>query len=107
MQAPKSPDRVVPYVNFQAQFQEERGDILAITERVFASGQFIAGPEVAELEAKWAAYCNVKHAVALNSGTDALIFALLAAGVGRGDEVITTPNSFVASTATVCHLGAK
>lgn len=99
--------RTVPYINLQAQFQAERAEIMAITERVFASGQFINGPEVSELEARWAAYCGVKEAIAVNSGTDALILALLAAGIGRGDEVITTPNSFIASTAAVCHVGAK
>lgn len=107
MHAPKANIRTVPYTNFSSQFQDEREDILAITERVFASGQFIAGAEVSQLEEKWAAYCGVKHAVAVNSGTDALILALIAAGIGRGDEVITTPNSFIASTAAICHLGAR
>jgi dTDP-4-amino-4,6-dideoxygalactose transaminase len=100
-------DRIVAYVDFPAQFEAERDKIQAIVARVFASGQFIDGPEVAELERALAALCGVEHAVALNSGTDALLLALSLAGVGRNTEVITAPNSFVASTSTICHLGAR
>jgi dTDP-4-amino-4,6-dideoxygalactose transaminase len=97
----------VRYVDFPAQFAAEREEIQGIVARVFASGQFIGGPEVAELERALALRCGVSHAVALNSGTDALTLALKLAGVGPGVEVITPPNSFVASTAVICHLGAQ
>ena len=98
--------RQVPYVNLAAQYAAEREDLLAIIDRTLATGQWIGGDVVAELERDIAAYCGVKHALALNSGTDALIFGLTALGIGAGDEVITPPNSFIASTAAIVHVGA-
>ncbi len=96
----------VPYIDFKAQYAEEREEIHSIVDRVFGKGDFIAGQAVAELETALAARCGVKHAVALASGTDALILALKALNIGPGDEVITAPNSFVASTACIAHVGA-
>ncbi len=96
----------VPYVDFAAQYAEERADIHACVDRVFAKGDFVAGAAVAELEAALATKCGVKHAVALASGTDALILALKVLGIGPGDEVITAPNSFVASTSCIALVGA-
>ncbi|MCA3265862.1 MAG: DegT/DnrJ/EryC1/StrS family aminotransferase [Azospirillum sp.] len=96
----------IPFVNFAAQFAEERDEILAIVETVFARGDFIGGLEVGLLEQELAAYLGVPHVVALNSGTDALVLAMAALGIRPGDEVITPPNSFVASTAAIAHLGA-
>jgi dTDP-4-amino-4,6-dideoxygalactose transaminase len=100
-------ERPVAYVDFPAQYESERDEIQAIVARVFHTGQFIGGPEVAELERALAALCGVGHVVTLNSGTDALTLALSLSGVRPGTEVITPPNSFVASTATIRHLGAK
>jgi len=102
-----SPVRTIPYVNLAAQWESEREDLLPVVERVLASGTYIGGTDVDEFEAKAAELCQVKYCVALNSGTDALVCGLLALGVGRGDEVITPPNSFVASTASIVHIGAK
>jgi dTDP-4-amino-4,6-dideoxygalactose transaminase len=99
--------REVPYVNFPAQYAAERDDLHAIVERVFRKGEFVAGDEVDAFERQVAEYLGVRHCVALNSGTDALILGLKAAGVGPGDEVITAPNSFVASAAAVIHVGAR
>ena len=99
-------NKEVPYVNLSAQWHEEKDDLLPIIERVMASGVFVGGDEVANFEALAAELCGVKHCVALNSGTDALVCALKALGVSRGDEVITPPNSFVASTASIIHIGA-
>ena len=96
----------VPYVNFAAQWAEEGDDIRACVEGVFGRGDFVGGEAVAAFEAKAAAYCETDHAVALNSGTDALILSLRALGIGPGDEVITPPNSFVASTSAIVHVGA-
>lgn len=96
----------IPYVNLGAQFAEEKAELMPRIEKVLASGMYIGGPEVDALEQEVAAYTGTRHAVALNSGTDALIFALVAAGIGAGDEVITPPNSFVASTAAVVKAGA-
>src|SRR5262245_57170883 len=75
-------------------------------EAVLGSGMHVGGAEVDALEREIAAYVGTRHAVALNSGTDAIIFGLMAAGIGEGDEVITPPNSFVASTAAVVKAGA-
>lgn len=96
----------VPYVNFAAQFEEEREALMPLIEGVFRRGEFILGAAVENLEAELATYCGTPHAVALNSGTDALILGMKALGIGPGDEVITPPNSFVASTAAIMALGA-
>ncbi|ARJ66515.1 transcriptional regulator [Magnetospirillum sp. ME-1] len=98
--------RQVPYVNFPAQFAEEKDELLAITERVFARGEFVGGAVIEALEAELAVATGTRFAVALNSGTDALILGMKALGIGPGDEVITPPNSFVASTAAIVALGA-
>src|SRR5262245_65960087 len=71
------------------------------------TGQFVLGAGVASFEEKFAHYCNVKHCVALNSGTSALHLALLATGIGPGDEVITVSMTFVATTAAILYCGAK
>jgi dTDP-4-amino-4,6-dideoxygalactose transaminase len=99
--------RQVPYVNFPAQFADERSELLAITERVFAKGEFVGGGGIESLEAELAALTRNTFAVALASGTDALILGLKALGIGPGDEVITPPNSFIASTAAIVAVGAK
>jgi dTDP-4-amino-4,6-dideoxygalactose transaminase len=96
----------IPYINLAKQFAEERTELMARIEAVLASGMHIGGAEVDALEAEVAAYVGTHHAVALNSGTDALILGMIAAGIGPGDEVITPPNSFVASTAAVVRTGA-
>jgi len=102
-----SPDWRVPYVNFAAQWAEEGDVIRACVEGVFSSGYFVGdGGPVAAFEKKAAAYCGTDHAVALNSGTDALILSMRVLGIGEGDEVITPPNSFVASTSSIIHVGA-
>jgi dTDP-4-amino-4,6-dideoxygalactose transaminase len=96
----------VPYVNLPAQWEMEKADLLPIIEKVLASGNYIGGKPVEEFETKAAAFTTAKHCIALNSGTDALVFGLLALGVQPGDEVITPPNSFVASTAAIAIIGA-
>lgn len=96
----------IPYVNLVAQWENERDELLPIIDRVLASGQYIGGPIVEEFEKRAAALCGTKHCIALNSGTDALVCGLVAMGVRRGDEIITPPNSFVASTAAITHIGA-
>ena len=96
----------IPYVNLAAQWEMEKKDLLPIIEEVMSSGWFIGGKHVDNFEEQTAQFCGVKHCVALNSGTDALVCGLIALGVGRGDEVITPPNSFIASTAAIAHIGA-
>ena len=97
----------VPYVNLVAQWEDEKHDLLPIIESVMSSGQYVGGEAVDRFEQKAAELCGTRFCVALNSGTDALVFGLLALGVCPGDEVITPPNSFIASTAAIVHLMAK
>jgi dTDP-4-amino-4,6-dideoxygalactose transaminase len=96
----------IPYVNPGAQFVEEKAELMPRIEAILAGGMHVGGPEIDALECEIADYVGTRHAVALNSGTDALIFGMIAAGVGPGDEVITPPNSFVASTAAIVRAGA-
>jgi dTDP-4-amino-4,6-dideoxygalactose transaminase len=81
-------------------------EVMAVVERVFAEQKFIMGDEVAALEEEIASYCDSRFAIGCNSGTDALIIALQALGVGEGDEVITTPFSFFATASSICRTGA-
>src|SRR5579859_2018603 len=97
----------VPSLDLKAQYRSIKPEIDAAIARVLDSGQFVLGPEVAEFEQEFAAYCGTGECIALNSGTSALHLALLAAGVGAGDEVITVPFTFVASVAAVVYTGAR
>lgn len=97
----------VPYLDLKAQYQNIKTEIDAALARVLDSCQFVLGPEVSEFEQDFAAYSGTTECIALNSGTSALHLALLAAGVGAGDEVITVPFTFVASVAAVLYAGAK
>lgn len=96
----------IPYVNLAAQFREEEAEVMASIRGVLASGMHVGGMEIDGLEKEIASYVGTRHAVSLNSGTDALILGMVAADIGPGDEVITPPNSFVASTAAIVKAGA-
>jgi dTDP-4-amino-4,6-dideoxygalactose transaminase len=100
-------DIKVPYVDLKAQYRSIKREIDEAVARVLDSCQFVLGPEVADFEKEFAAYCGAAECIAVNSGTSALHLALLAAGVGPGDEVITVSFTFVASVATVLYTGAK
>ncbi|MBX5223507.1 MULTISPECIES: DegT/DnrJ/EryC1/StrS aminotransferase family protein [unclassified Rhizobium] len=97
---------MIPFLDLKAQYQSIKSEIDAAVLGVLASGQYILGEEVIRLEQEFADYCNVKHAIALNTGTSALHLSLLAAGVGPGDEVITVPFTFVATVSAICYTGA-
>ncbi|MBB3593661.1 dTDP-4-amino-4,6-dideoxygalactose transaminase [Rhizobium sp. BK529] len=97
---------MIPFLDLKAQYQSIKSEIDAAVLGVLASGQYILGEEVARLEQEFADYCNVKHAIAVNTGTSALHLSLLAAGVGPGDEVITVPFTFVATVSAICYTGA-
>jgi dTDP-4-amino-4,6-dideoxygalactose transaminase len=97
----------VPYFDLKTQYGDIRDEILAALDRVCRNASFILGDEVAQFEKEFAAYCETKYCVALNSGTSALHVALLAAGVKAGDEVITTPNTFIATAEAISYTGAK
>ena len=100
-----SPNQI-PYINLQAQWQEEKDELLSIIEKVLSYGQYVGGEELEKFEENIAKFCGVKYATGLNSGTDALIFALRLSGIKEGDEVITPPNSFIASTSAIINVGA-
>ena len=97
----------IPYVNLNLQWQKERKDLIKIIDQVLKNQSWVGGDSIKVFERNIAKTCNTKYAVALNSGTDALTIGLYILGVRRGDEVITTPNSFIASTSVIVHLGAK
>ncbi|MGO7919263.1 DegT/DnrJ/EryC1/StrS family aminotransferase [Rhizobium ruizarguesonis] len=98
---------MIPFLDLKAQYQSIKSEIDAAVLGVLASGQYILGEEVARLEQEFADYCNVKHAIAVNTGTSALHLSLLAAGVGPGDEVITVPFTFVATVSAICYASAR
>ena len=97
----------IPYINLSAQWEEEKKFLLPLINDIFSSGHFIGGDVIQEFERNISSLCKCKYSVALNSGTDALVCGLIALGVKRGDEVITPPNSFIASTSSIVHIGAK
>lgn len=95
------------FIDLAAQQARIKKQIDANIEQVLSHGQYILGPEVAELEDKLAAYCGAKHCIGVANGTDALQIALMALGVGAGDEVITPGFTYIATAETVALLGAK
>lgn len=97
---------VVPYTNFTLQYAAIGEELLAAVQRVLQNGDFILGSEVERFEHAAAEYCGVRHAIGVANGTDALVMALKALGIGPGDEVITAPNSFLASAAAIALAGA-
>ncbi|MCD6291842.1 MAG: DegT/DnrJ/EryC1/StrS family aminotransferase [Deltaproteobacteria bacterium] len=98
---------MMQFVDLKAQYRAYQVEIDAAIKEVTGSAQFINGPQVRELEEALADFVGVKHAVACASGTDALQLALLVAGVGPGDEVITTPFTFIATAETIVLAGAR
>lgn len=107
MQAKKQVGSLIPFLDLKAQYRQIKSEIDAAVLHVLESSQFVLGPEVVAFEKKFATYCNTTHCVAVNSGTSALHLALLAAGIGRGDEVITVSMTFVATTAAILYAGAR
>lgn len=98
---------MIPFLDLKAQYSHIKPEIDAAVARVVSSGHFVLGPEVTAFEERFAKYCSTAHCRAVNSGTSALHLALLAAGVGPGDEVITVSMTFVATTASILYSGAR
>ena len=97
----------IPYVDLISQHSSIKELILTAVEEVLDHGQFVNGEEITAFEKAFAQLCEVQFAVGVNSGTDGLILALHALGVGLGDEVITSPNSFIASSSCISWVGAR
>lgn len=98
---------MIPLIDLQAQYRGIQDEIKVALDKVLDSSQYILGKAVADFEAAFADYAGTARGVAVNSGTSALHMALLAAGVGPGDEVITVPNTFVATVAAILYTGAQ
>jgi dTDP-4-amino-4,6-dideoxygalactose transaminase len=96
----------VPLLDLKPQYQSIKEDILSSLNEVLEQQQFILGTKVAELEQEIARYCGTKHAVGVNSGSDALLLSMMATGIQPGDKVVTTPYTFFATVGSICRLGA-
>jgi dTDP-4-amino-4,6-dideoxygalactose transaminase len=97
----------VPLLDLKAQYAQIRAEVLPIIEQVCASQRFILGEHALGLEAEVARYCGSTAGIGVSSGTDALLLALMALGIGAGDEIITSPFTFFATAGTIARLGAR
>ena len=97
----------IPLLDLTAQYKSIRWEVRTAIDRVCESQVFILGPEVSAFEHEIASFCGAEHAIGVSSGTDALLVALMAAGVGAGDEVITSPFTFFATAGVIARLGAR
>src|SRR5437879_730617 len=97
----------IPLVDLRAQYDAIRQEIDQAMREVLESSEFILGPTVARFERDFAAYCGVGSAVGVSNGTDAIMLTLRASQVGRGDEVITAANTFIATTEAISMTGAS
>ena len=96
----------IPFLDLKVQYKQIEQEVLPMVSEAMANGAFIGGPQVTGFEAEFAEFCESKFCVGVGSGTDALRFALMAVGVGPGDEVITVPNTFIATTEAISQVGA-
>jgi len=106
-EAPYRTSLTVPFMDLISEHQGLRGELRQIWDGLLDSAAFVGGPQVDQFERSFAEFCEVKHAIGVANGTDALVLALRALGIGRNDEVITAANSFVATAEAIIHSGAK
>jgi len=97
----------IPFLDLVAPHQELEAELLAVAKKAFSNAGFIGGPMVEEFEKEFAAFCDAKYCVGVNSGTDALRFAFMGAGVKPGEIVITVPHTFIATTEAISQAGAQ
>ena len=97
----------VDYVNLGLQFQNLKQEITDKFVEISSKGSYVLGEELKDFEELFSEYCGTSYAVGVGNGSDAIFFSLLALGIGHGDEVITTPNSFIATAWTIINIGAK
>ncbi len=97
----------IPYVNLVLQWEKERKFLLPLIKKTLEKGEYVGGKQISIFEKNISKVCGTKYAVGLNSGTDALTLGLILLGVRKGDEVITPPNSFISSTSSIIHIGAR
>src|SRR3984893_15906808 len=97
----------VPLLDLKAQFAQIRAEVMPLIEQVCTTQQFILGENVRGFEEEIARYCGTPFGVGVSSGTDALLLALMALGIGAGDEVMTSPFTFFATAGTIARLGAR
>lgn len=96
----------VPFLDLNGLHAEVEEDLVAVFRKALKTSGFVGGPEVEKFESEFAQFCDAAYCVGVNSGTDALRFALIAAGVGQGDAVVTVPNTFIATTEAISQAGA-
>jgi dTDP-4-amino-4,6-dideoxygalactose transaminase len=100
-------NRKIPFVDLVTLHEELESELLEVCKRILETAGFIGGPEVEGFEREFAEFCDAKYCVGVNSGTDALRFALMAAGIGAGDIVVTVPHTFIATTEAISQSGAQ
>ncbi len=96
----------IPFLNLKVQYEQIKQEVLPMITEAMENAAFIGGPQVLGFESEFAEFCESEHCIGVNSGTDALRFALMAAGVGPENEVITVPNTFIATTEAISQVGA-
>ena len=97
---------MLPFIDLSSQFKKIQNEVEERVISVLRSGQYILGPEVSEFEDRLAEFAKVEHAISCSSGTDALIIALMAKGVGPGDAIFTSPFTYFATAEVIALLGA-
>ncbi len=97
----------IPFLDLKTQYKQIESEVVPAVTEAMQNGAFIGGPQVTGLEEEFAAFCDSACCIGVGSGTDALRFALMAAGVGPGHEVITVPNTFIATTEAISQVGAR